>query len=265
MEVKMSNTLKTYVALILDKSGSMDNIREEARSHFNEQLQVLKEESNSPKQMAKNLLKGRSPKALETKATFVIFNQKVETPIFNKDVNEIKELDKKDYVPDGMTALWDAIGLTIDKFLQLPDISDPDVSILFTIITDGKNNSSTKYAGADGCKKLKSQIEDLQGTKRWTFTFLGANQDVMETAVADLSLLSGNVMKWTNDTAGTKYATAEHTTALRSYYSGRRLGKTDTTAFYDNSIGDNIKKKDVNADAKWELTADEPKKKKDSK
>lgn len=241
----MSNILKTYVALILDKSGSMDAIREEARSHFNEQLQVLKEESSSPKQVAKNLLKGIPPKALETKAAFVCFNQKVETPVFNKDVNDIKELDAKDYVPDGMTALWDAIGLTIDKFLQLPDISDPDVSVLFTIITDGRENSSGDYAGEAGRKRLKSQIEDLQATKRWTFTFLGADQDVMETAVADLSLLSGNVMRYTSDVAGTKWATAEHTTALKSFYSARRAGLSGTDAFYAGSadVVDKSKKK----------------------
>ena len=84
-------TLKTYVAVILDRSGSMCGIQDEARNNFNEQLQVLKEESNKPSNVAKKLLQGQPTSGLETKVTFVTFNEKIDTAIFNEDVNNVEE------------------------------------------------------------------------------------------------------------------------------------------------------------------------------
>jgi len=229
-------TLKTYVAVILDRSGSMCSIKDEARNNFNEQLQVLKEESNKPSNVAKKLLQGQPTSGLETKLTFVTFNEKIDTAIFNEDVNDVEELGVDDYRPDGMTALYDAIGFTIEKFMKdIPDIHDPDVAVLFTIITDGWENSSSDYAGEEGRKKLKSKIEDLEGTGRWTFTYLGANQDVMSTAVNDLSVSVGNTLSWRGTNAGVKSMTVAHNQALGKYYSMRRSGGTGTASFYSGS------------------------------
>jgi len=231
----MSNsTLKTYVAIILDKSGSMDGIRNEARNHFNEQIEALKEESNSPAKVAKNLLKGKKTQGLETKATFVTFNESIDMPIFNEDVNSLNELKPKDYIPGGMTALYDAMGFTIHKFLdEIPDINDPNVAVLFTVITDGQENASSDYSGEEGRKKLKSQIEDLQATNRWTFTYLGANQDVLEEAVKGLSFMANNVQAWVSDPSGTRNATMRQISGTRSYYTARKMGRTSVANFYD--------------------------------
>lgn len=225
-------TIKTYVAIILDKSGSMDTIKTEAINHFNEQLQVLKEESNAPDKVAKKMLQNEESNAVETHVTFVMFNNKVETLIENDDVNNISEIDDSTYKPGGTTALYDAIGETIEKFQSYSDINDPNVSVLFTIITDGQENASEKFNGDSGRKKVKSQIDELQETGKWTFTFMGANQDVMETAVEGLGIRAGNTMSFDYSAEGMTLASDTHSMSTRAYFSARRQGDLSVASFY---------------------------------
>lgn len=225
-------TAKTYVAIILDKSGSMDIIKNEAINHFNEQLQVLKEESNAPDKVAKKMLQNEESNAVETRVTFVTFNNNVDTIIENDDVNNISEIDDSTYRPSGTTALYDAIGQTIEKFQSYEDIDDPNVSVLFTIITDGQENASERFAGDSGRKQVKSQIDELQKTSKWTFTFMGANQDVMETAVNDLGIYAGNTMSFDYSSEGMTLASDTHTMSTRAYFSARKQGNLSVTSFY---------------------------------
>lgn len=225
-------TVKTYVAIILDKSGSMDMIKNEAINHFNEQLQVLKEESNAPDKVAKKMLQNEESNAVETYVTFVTFNNNVETLIENDDVNNVSEIDDSTYRPGGTTALYDAIGETIEKFQSYNDINDPNISVLFTIITDGQENASRKFGEDKGRKKVKSQIDELQQTGKWTFTFMGANQDVMETAVNDLGIYRGNAVSFDYSAEGMNLASEAHTMSTRAYFNARRQGDLSVTSFY---------------------------------
>lgn len=231
-------TVKTYVAIILDKSGSMDTIKNEAINHFNEQLQVLKEESNAPDKVAKKMLQNEESNAVETHVTFVTFNNNVETLIENDDVNNISEIDDSTYKPGGTTALYDAIGETIEKFQSYSDINDSNVSVLFTIITDGQENASEKFNGENGRKKVKSQIDELQKTGKWTFTFMGANQDVMETAVDGLGIRAGNTMSFDYSAEGMTLASDTHSMSTRAYFTARREGNLSVTSFYDSEDED---------------------------
>ena len=257
----MSETLKTYVALVLDKSGSMDKIRSEAIDNFNEQLQVLKEESSSPAAVAKKLLQEQNAVGVETRVTMTTFNQSVDILFVDKDVMGVDEITEADYVPDGMTAMYDGMGKTIDALLELPDISDDNVSILFITITDGRENSSTVVKR----EQLQSKIEDLQATGRWTFTYLGANQDVLEQAVENLSMSVGNTMSFSATSAGTKRMSEVQTGALKAFYSQRRLGKTQVDNFYSDvdvidEVGDKINKGKIDKDLNKFLLKDSKKK-----
>jgi len=62
------------------------------------------------------------------------------------------------------------------------------------IITDGEENSSIEFDG----KKVKSMIEELQETKNWTFTFVGANIDSISTA-KNYGINVNNVMQFSAD------------------------------------------------------------------
>lgn len=227
----MSETMKTYVALILDKSNSMNSIRTEARNNFNEQLTVLKEESNSPEAMAKKVLMADDPQnvsdGVETRVSVITFNQKVDEVDFDVNVDDITEITEEEYKPDGMTALYDAIGLTIDKFVGHYDLSDPNTGVLFVIVTDGEENSSEEYKGEDGRKRLRSKIDELTDSGKWTFTFLGT-ENALDQA-QELGIRSSLSFDATNE--GISSSMMAHSSSTRSYYSTRK--KTGVTAVSD--------------------------------
>jgi uncharacterized protein YegL len=224
--------IKTYVALILDKSGSMQSIQKEALSNFNEQLQTLKSQSNAPEEIAKKmLLTGQQNiEGIETRVSIVTFNENIDTLFFDKNVTEVEELKSEDYQPNGMTALIDAMGSTIDQFTATyTDLNDPDVGVLFVIVTDGMENSSRKYTK----EQVKSKVEELQASKKWTFTFLGANIDVWSAATQDLGILKGNTVSWSSTSMGTQAMASMQSNAIGSYYATRSTGATSVENLYD--------------------------------
>jgi hypothetical protein len=79
------------------------------------------------------------------------FNDGVKRVIENVNLKEVKNFTLEDYCPDRSTALYDAIGTTIEWFRYESDV-------LLVIITDGLENASTKYN--------KKQIFDLLDEKK---------------------------------------------------------------------------------------------------
>ena len=92
----------------------------------------------------------------------------------NKPIDEVRNITEKDYPLLGCTALHDAMG---DMIMEVMGSATTDDCVLVTVITDGYENASRKWS-ADGVKSL---VETLK-TKGWTFTYIGANQDVVMVA-----------------------------------------------------------------------------------
>jgi methanogenic corrinoid protein MtbC1 len=85
-------------------------------------------------------------------------------------IGEVKELTQEDYVACGCTALYDAMGEMISELKRNGTIED---RVLVTVITDGYENASQHWSGP----QIKSLVEELRH-EGWTFTYIGANQDV---------------------------------------------------------------------------------------
>jgi len=221
--------LKTFVALIIDESGSMSSIKKETINNFNEQLQVLKQESNSPDAIAKKLLiGGQEYEGVETFVSIVKFNQNTNIIISLDNVNNISEITETDYSPDGGTALYDAIGYTIERFQSIPEMADPGSSALFIILTDGEENSSKHFSH----KKVKSLIKDLDIDGKWTFTFMGT-ENALDQAV-EIGISLGNTVAFDNTAKGMSTAANTMSIGLRSYYGARLSGETATDSFYSD-------------------------------
>lgn len=148
-------TKRTEIVFILDRSGSMNRIKDDAIGGYNsfieEQLKLDGEE----------------------RVRLVLFNEKVE--IFEG----LHELDEKTYIPRGSTALLDAIGIGIadvKESLSLVD-NEEEVDVIVAIMTDGQENSSKEYS-----KQLINDMISEQTEKGWQFIFLGANIDAVGTA-----------------------------------------------------------------------------------
>lgn len=216
-----------HVAFVLDHSGSMDTISEVARTSFNEQLQTIKKESHDQ----------------DTYVSLIEFSDNAELVFREVPVDDIQELNS--YHANGMTALYDAIGLAVDTFRDIPELTkEENHSALVVVVTDGEENYSVNFKGEPGRKRLKSLIEELEATGKWTFTFLGAGQDVMKTAVEEMSFNIGNSMGFKATMDGYNVANTRVKEGLTSYYSSRRAGVSAVSNFYSNNTTDEDKDKD---------------------
>jgi len=207
---KTFKATKTYVAIVLDKSGSMGTLQEEARTSFNEQVKRIQKESQD----------------LETRICLTIFNHDVNFVKFDEDVDQLPTLEQKDYEPSGMTAFYDAVCSTIRKLEDLPDINEPQVAVLMLIITDGQENSSKTFTNED----VSGMISRLKATDRWTFSVMGANIDLA--ALSDSTGISkGNMLKFAANAQSVTRGTAMTNDAYGSYFDNRRRGVTKSNLY----------------------------------
>ena len=125
-----------YNLIILDESGSMGSIYEQALGGANETIQTIRAAQTSADDQKQFL-------------TFVTFDsgdrESVRTIIDTKPIEQVKDLTRDDYRPNGCTPLYDAMGRSLTALEQ--KVTDDD-QVLVTIITDGMENSSREYSGA---------------------------------------------------------------------------------------------------------------------
>lgn len=153
----------TEIVFILDKSGSMHGIKNDAIGGFNAFLEEQKKADG------------------DTKMTVILFDHNIDVLVDGEDINKVAELNDVTYKPIGGTALLDAIGMGIDSLNKRISEMSPDEQpskFIFAIMTDGEENSSRQY----GSKQIKNKIQNMTNQKEYQFIFLGANIDAVETA-----------------------------------------------------------------------------------
>lgn len=153
----------TELVVVIDRSGSMEPVANDAIGGFNTFLKAQKEAPG------------------EAKMTVVQFNTQLEFYAVNADVKSVNPLDTKTYTPEGGTALYDAVGLAIDetgKRLAAMEEKDRPSKVIFAILTDGEENSSKKYTGGE----IKKMIERQRDVYKWDFVFLAAGEGAFKEA-----------------------------------------------------------------------------------
>ena len=202
---------KTKIAIILDRSSSMISLRDEMIDAFNEQVDKIKEEAkNEP-----------------TRVSFVTFASEVDEPVFwNRGTYKLKKITKEDYDPAGLTAMYDAVGTTCSK---LSELDDGETAFLVIVMSDGAENNSKKYTA----KSLASTIDELQKSGRWTFTYLGANQDLSQVSES-LNINLDNTVGWVTSEAGVANLSKTVCNGLGNYFSARSMNLTACDNLYEN-------------------------------
>ena len=141
----------THLTLVVDRSGSMESIRQEAQTGLN------------------TLIAEQFAEDGELTVTVVEFDTTIDTVARMTDSPLTYEL-----VPRGMTALLDAVGSEIvrtgQNLAELSDEQRPE-KVLFVVVTDGHENSSHEYE-LEAVRNLINQQRDQYG---WAFQFLGAD------------------------------------------------------------------------------------------
>ena len=155
----MTNADYTAIKVVMDRSGSMDYIRQDAEGALRS---FIKEQVTVP---------GKATIAL---AQFDTVYEDVYASVDIKDAPDFK------LKPRGGTALNDAIGRSVQEFgselAAMPEDERPG-NVIVVIITDGEENSSHEYS----VKAVKALIERQQNEYNWNFIFLAANQDAVLT------------------------------------------------------------------------------------
>ena len=215
-------TDKVYNLIILDESGSMDSIKKATISGFNELVQTIKGiEKQFPEQ--------------QHFISFVTFNgQDVKTHLDKQAVAMLSQMDAKNYKPASATPLYDAIGLSVTK-LRLDLTGQENTNVLVTILTDGEENSSREFNG----QQIKTLIEE-QKASGWTFTYIGANQDV-ERVAGNLSIT--NTMQFEANDADVNRMFAKERSSRFSYSQKIRNKEDKLEDFYKEDEDSNKEKK----------------------
>ncbi len=204
----------TDITLVVDRSGSMEQVREDAEGGVNSF--IAQQQAN---ELGEALL------------TLVQFNTEYE--FLHKGI-PISQAPKYNLVPRGRTALLDAIGRAINETgerLSKMDEQDRPGLVVFVVMTDGLENSSNEFSKAN----IKEMIERQQEQYNWHFTFLGANQDAFAEA-GRMGINAAGVANYAMDKMGDAYmATGTKVSRMRKQC---RQGETVSNEFTEQERED---------------------------
>ena len=187
----------THISIVLDTSGSMDAIKGATIEGYNSFI-------------LKNM-------AMPGKLTTMLTQFGSHVHVQNVQEHSIELLNNANYHPDGLTALYDAIGMTIDAtgvFLSSLEEHQRPAKVIVAIVTDGQENNSRKFSFFN----IVDMIEQQQQKYSWEFVFMGANQDAYLVAGA-LKIPHNNTMtyQYNNVAAGAAWSgMAVNTMSYRS-------------------------------------------------
>ncbi len=153
----------TELVFILDRSGSMSGLEDDTIGGYNSMLEKQKKEPG------------------EAILTTVLFDNNYEILHDRINIKGVAPITDKEYYVRGTTALLDAIGMTINKIVNVQKHTAKEEQaekVMFVIITDGMENSSREYSYT----QIRKMIEHQKNNYNWEYIFLGANIDAVETA-----------------------------------------------------------------------------------
>jgi len=153
----------TDITFILDRSGSMQSIREAAITGFN---RFVADQRAVPG---------------DARLSLIQFDDQYEVWHTAAALLDIPEMTADTFEPRGSTALLDAMGRAIteagQRLATLTESERPEHIIIVTL-TDGCENASRKFTWA----RVQDLIHEQTSKYAWDFLYLGANQDAIATA-----------------------------------------------------------------------------------
>jgi hypothetical protein len=144
LETPVDSSDAFKIVIILDESGSMDCIRHDMVKAMNDLITEQKQIKDRP-----------------CRFTLVKFNDEIKRTIMNMDLQNIQNISASDYKPDRTTALYDAIGSTVEWFRY-------EKNVLMVIITDGQDNASKQYSKGE----ITAMLDEKQKNRGWSYVYL---------------------------------------------------------------------------------------------
>ncbi|MBJ7341189.1 vWA domain-containing protein [Mycolicibacterium sp.] len=153
----MTDPQRTLIAVLLDRSGSMESIKSDTEGGFNA---FIAEQAQQPG---------------EARVTLAQFDTEYEVVYAHRPIAEVPRLELQ---PRSMTALNDALGRLITdvgaELAALPEAERPG-QVIVLVMTDGLENSSVEWTH----EAVRAAVKRQEREYAWDFVFLGANIDAV--------------------------------------------------------------------------------------
>lgn len=213
-----TDTNKTLIAALLDRSGSMQDIAADMRGGFDSFIAKEREQAGT------------------TLVTLAQFDDRYDIVYTDRPVDTVPPLTLE---PRGRTALLDAIGRFVTEvgagLASLPEDQRPgDVTVL--VMTDGYENASAQWT----VEAVRALIAQQESVYSWDFVFLGANMDAVEVG-SHLGFAPGKSLTYDADTVAVSGAWA----AVGNYSARKRArpGVSAASIVFEDAERDAARKK----------------------
>lgn len=210
----------TKIAIVVDRSGSMQSLLPAAIEHLNSLVTTLKKEATT--------------------------DTWLEVWDFGSDVRHtwqgwlptVKTFTRSDIYISGLTALRDATNRASESIRDKEVSKDyKNIGYLVMVITDGYENSSVMSA-----ERFKRFIQEHQKTDQWTFTFAVPDENGKR-ELERQGVPAGNIITWHVSEQGLRDYSHTASVSAQNYYTTRSAGKTATNSFYSDLS--NVSKEDL--------------------
>jgi len=194
----------THIAVILDRTGSMESIRDDTIGGFNTFLNTQKAETGI------------------ASLTLVQFDSQDPYEIVYKfkPLAEVPELTRETFVPRASTPLLDAIGRGInDLEKSLVDLTEDErpSRVVMVLVTDGQENASREFRK----DQIEKMIKEKQEKSAWQFVFLSADLAAIGDAL-ESGMRAAATMAYDRNRRGITAAWESLSTRVAGYRSGHK-------------------------------------------
>ena len=165
------------IVAIIDRSGSMSGKEEDTVGGINSALTIIKQD----------LKPGET-----VNVSVKLFDHEEKMLFKSLNINDVKPLELRQFVPRGQTALYDAIGSSLTYFMEkkLHNPNSYDKCLIY-VTTDGCENCSKNFTA----KTLKKLIASAQESYNIELIYLGANQDAILEA-SKIGIISSHAINY---------------------------------------------------------------------
>jgi hypothetical protein len=169
----------THLYFLLDRSGSMQSIRDDTVGGFDA---FIAEQRKHPG---------------DCRVTLAQFDDHYDVVYRDRPIADVPGLDLQ---PRGSTALLDAIGRLVTEagahLASLPEEHRP-ATVIVGIMTDGYENASREWTHP----AIKALVQQQTTTYTWEFLYMGADQDAIEVG-ASLGVQANRSMTYSRGASG---------------------------------------------------------------
>lgn len=174
----MSNTDNALLVFLIDRSGSMFDIKNDIEGGLNAYVAEQKKQPGT------------------ATASLHQFDNKYEDVYLDLPLSEVPRFVLE---PRGSTALLDAIARTIfetrERIAAMPVEKRPGV-VHLNIASDGLENASTKYTR----RAIHDLVQTQEKVDNWVISYMGCDQDAVEVGTS-LGISADRSLTFTRETA----------------------------------------------------------------